>query len=376
MAAAVAAAGAAVVTDRVGLLWRRALAGEILTHAGELDLVEVIAEEWLGAPERGVRALSTLAAQLPVTLHGVSMGLASAAPVAEARLEAMARLCERVQPLAWSEHLAFVRGGGVELGHLAAPPRTAETVDGAARNVRRAAAVVGSWPRLENVATLIEPPASSLDEVAWLSLVIDATGAELLLDLHNLYANAASFGRDATQALEGLPLERVTQVHLAGGRWVGEGSPRLLDDHRHAVPDAVFALLETLASLAPRPLTVIIERDADLPPFAELLAEVRRAREALARGRAAARALPRLSVQAASVPPRRAVEEAVRLEAFLARLYADAGARRRFLSSPIEHAVGAGFSQPAAAALAGLDRVGLALAAESLARKRHAHAQS
>jgi uncharacterized protein (UPF0276 family) len=85
-----------------------------------------------------------------------------------------------------------------------------------------------------------------------------------------------------------MPLDRVTQVHLAGGRWVraASGARRLLDDHLHDVPDPVFALLETLASLAAQPLTVILERDGRFPEFDSLLAEMSRARASLARGRA------------------------------------------------------------------------------------------
>ena len=59
--------------DRVGLGWRPELAAGILAHAGRIDLVEVIAEDWLDAGRRDLRALRTLAAQLPVVLHGVSL---------------------------------------------------------------------------------------------------------------------------------------------------------------------------------------------------------------------------------------------------------------------------------------------------------------
>ena len=38
----------------------------------------------------------------------------------------------------------------------------------------------------------------------------------LLLDLHNLYANAVNFGQDAEQSLLRLPLARVAAVHLSG----------------------------------------------------------------------------------------------------------------------------------------------------------------
>jgi uncharacterized protein (UPF0276 family) len=273
--------------DRVGLGWRPELAAGILASLDGIDVVEVIADDHLGAGRAALRALRTLAIQVPLFLHGVGLGLASAAPVDDRRLDALARVVGAVEPEAWSEHLAFVRGGGLELGHLAAPPRCAATLDGLATNAVRARAVVGSTPALENVATLIDPPGSDRDEPAWLAAATAATGGELLLDLHNLWTNALNVGFDARAALARLPLERVRLVHLAGGSWLTAGAARRrLDDHRHDVPPAVFELLAALAARAPQPLTVILERDGDYPPITHLLAELARARAALAAGRA------------------------------------------------------------------------------------------
>ena len=270
------------MTDRVGLGWRPELAAAIVRSLDRIDVVEVIADDYFGAGAAAVRSLRTLTAQVPVVLHGVSLGLASTHEADRRRLDAMARLVDQVQPEFWSEHLAFVRAGGREIGHLAAPPRARATVDGAARNVRLARRAAGAAPLLENVATLIDPPGSELDEPGWLTAIVEAADVDLLLDLHNLHANAVNFGFDAREALARCPLHRVSAVHLAGGRWIG----RLLDDHRHDVPDPVFALLADLAERAPRPLTVVIERDGNFPPIERLLGEVARARAALAAGRA------------------------------------------------------------------------------------------
>ena len=204
------------------------------------------------------------------------------------RLDVMARVVEAALPEFWSEHLAFVRAGGREIGHLAAPPRTAATIEGGAANVARAQAVVGTVPLLENIATLIDPPGSDRDEASFVAGVAAAANADLLVDLHNLHANAVNFGFDPRAFLDALPLRRVRAVHLAGGKWISasSGEMRLLDDHLHDVPDPVFTLLEELTALAPRPLTIVVERDGDYPPIERLLEELDRARRALARGRA------------------------------------------------------------------------------------------
>lgn len=360
------------MNDRVGLGWRPELAAATLAHAERIDVVEVLADDWFAASRRRLRTLCTLNAQVPVVLHGVSLGLASAEAVDADRLRKMAQLVAEIRPLSWSEHLAFVRAGGVEIGHLAAPPRSLGSIEDLRRNVERAAGVVGSAPWLENVATLVAPPGGTLGEAEWITRALDASGCDLLLDLHNLHANAENFAFDALRFLDEIPLERVRAVHLAGGRRIGS---RILDDHLHDVPAAVYALLVELAARAPNPLTVILERDGAYPSFEHLLTQLDGARAALAEGR------KRLAAVEACLPvPRCRPSEPSdpRLQALLARIYVDAEARARFLTDPRGVALGVGLDPQTATALEGIDREGLELASRSFARKRSrtAHAPS
>lgn len=297
-AAVVAAAGAEAAgveaetqsVDRVGIGWRADLAAGIFANLDCIGAVEVIAEDYSRAGKSAMRALRRLREHVPVTLHGVTMGLASTIPVARERVERMARLVAAIEPESWSEHLAFVRAGAVEIGHLAAPPRTPQSVAGAIANIETAARIVGAPPILENIATLIDPPASTLCEAQWVTQIVRGSGTQLLLDLHNLYANACNFGRDPIELLLDFPLERVALVHISGGRWVdvpggNPGQQRLLDDHLHDVPPAVHDLLAVLASRATQPLTVILERDGHFPKFDHLLEQLALARSAMQRGR-------------------------------------------------------------------------------------------
>jgi uncharacterized protein (UPF0276 family) len=199
---------------------------------------------------------------------------------------------EAIEPNIWSEHLAFVRGGGYEIGHLAAPPRNLRTAEGAVANVERVRKIVGQAPALENVATLVAPPDSSMEEADWVTAVLTQSHGELLLDLHNLYANALNFEHDPHECLKRFPLARVRLVHISGGEWIdcpSAGRPnsarRLLDDHVHDVPEEVFLMLTEVAERCPQPLTVIIERDGRYPEFPVLAEQLRRARQALADGR-------------------------------------------------------------------------------------------
>ncbi len=272
-------AAAVDIQDKVGLGWRPEIGLDILKHADQIDLVEVIADDFFTKP----KALLTLKAQLPIALHGVTMGPASTFPVEKKRIENLARLVDKVEPVFWSEHLAFVRAGKIEIGHLAAPPRNETTVEGTCRNLAQMRRIIGSIGLLENVASLIEPPASDLKEDEFISAILGSSDGMLLLDLHNLYANSVNFGFDPFVFLEKISHEKIAAIHLSGGRVLPNG--KILDDHIHDVPDIVFALLEKTASLKRTPLTVIIERDGRYPKFTDLLAQIGRARQALQAGR-------------------------------------------------------------------------------------------
>ena len=377
------AEGAAAVEvrhpDRFGITWHPSIAASVLAHRDRLDLVEVIPEGRFLESKRARRALRTLARTLPVSIHGVSLGLASAATVEPRRLEALARLVGEVEPESWSEHLAFVRAGGIELGHLAAPPRTAFTVEATADHVEAARVRVGSYPCVENVATPIDPPGSDRSEQAWLLDVLKSSPANLLLDLHNLYSNGKNFGFDPTAVLRALPAERIRAIHIAGGVDVrtDEGEVRRIDDHLHDVPDPVYELLEIVGERVPHALDVVLERDGAFPTFDRLLAEIDRARLALARGRARAGVSDvsdvsdTSNVSVSDTSDTFAGGRLARLEAFLARLYTDDALRARFLAAPLAEARLAGFAPDEAQHIARIDRVGLQLAAASFTRKRN-----
>lgn len=279
--------------DAVGLGWRTELGPSIFSNLDKIDVVEVIIDDYFNASFSKLRSLRTLASQIPVLYHGVGLGLATSLPLDHRRLGKLARTIDALAPEIWSEHLAFVRAGSIEIGHLAAPPRTEQTVDGALNNLEKIKNTVGSYPVLENIATLINPPGSKISEPAWVSQIVNESNGKLLLDLHNLYANAVNFGFDPIEYMKAFPLNQVQLVHLSGGMWINEPqgfeshpkSQRLLDDHIHDVPLPVYDLLRILAEKVSHPLTVIIERDGEYPNFQSLLNQIQYAKKVLKEAR-------------------------------------------------------------------------------------------
>ena len=366
------------IKDRFGLTWHPSIVGGVLTHLDRIDLVEVIPEGPFLDSRPARQALRRLARTLPVSIHGVSLGLATVAPIDRNRVERLARLVGEVEPESWSEHLAFVRANGIELGHLAAAPRTALSVEAVAEHVEQARTAIGTYPSLENVATPIDPPGSDRSELAWLLDVFDATPASLLLDLHNLYANGTNFGVDPAAVLRACPADRIRTIHIAGGVNVHAGSEtRVVDDHLHDVPDPVYDLLEIVGERVPHPVDVVLERDGAFPSLDVLLGQLDRARDALTRGRARAQQALRArqdwlqsAVRRATAIDRRDLTDSLRLEALLARVYTDDQARARFVAAPVQEAIHAGLSPDAAGSMHPIDETGLRLAAASFAHKR------
>jgi uncharacterized protein len=149
-----------------------------------------------------------------------------------------------------------------------------------ARNVAAARRLLPDVPLLlENAAWTFRWPGDEMDEPSFYGEIVERTGCDLLIDLGNLHANAVNAGADPFAVLDAYPLERVAMVHIAGGA-VEDGF--YLDTHAHAVPAAVFALLDRLVARI-GPVPVVLERDDGFPVFDELAGEVARARDALDR---------------------------------------------------------------------------------------------
>jgi uncharacterized protein len=265
----------------LGIGWRPEIA-LLIDRRRDLGFVEVVAEDFdargpLPAPIERLRRQG-----VAVVPHGVSLSLGGAEPLDRGRLDALAKLARRVGAPLVSEHIAFVRGGGLETGYLLPLPRTREALELVVANVRTAKAALPVPLALENIATLFEWPNPEIDEAAFLTAVLERADVLLLLDIENVYANARNRGYDPLEFLDRIPLERVAYVHVAGGT---ERDGLYHDTHTHAVPSAVLELLAELGARADVP-GIMLERDDRFPPDAELNAELDAIAAAVARGTA------------------------------------------------------------------------------------------
>ena len=251
-----------------GAGWRPQLDGA-LARADGLGFIEVIAES-IGADRLPAGVAAARERGLQVVPHGIGLSLGGAERPDRRRLAHLAAVAERVDAPLVSEHIAFVRAAGREAGHLLPVPRTYEALEILSENVAIAQEGLPVPLALEHVAALVDWPDAELDEAAFVGELIERTGALLLLDLSNLYANAHNHGYDALEALVRFPLDRIAYVHVGGGVF-RDGVYH--DTHAHPVVPGVLHLLEELFALTDAP-GVLLERDDDFPSEAELGAEL------------------------------------------------------------------------------------------------------
>ncbi len=253
----------------VGIGWRPEIAG-VLADLPGLRFTEVVAES---LPDDGTvpEPLADLRARgVTVVPHGTRLSLGGAEPLDPQRLDRLAQVAAGLGAPLVSEHIAFVRAGGVEAGHLLPIPRTRESLDVLVDNVRTAQSGLPVPLALEPIAALFDWPDDELDEADFLTEALDRTGAFLLLDLANVYANARNRGTDPTALLDRLPLDRIAYVHVAGGH---ENDGWYHDTHTASTPTEVFELVRGLCARH-RPPALMLERDGDYPPAATLHAEL------------------------------------------------------------------------------------------------------
>jgi uncharacterized protein len=253
----------------IGVGWRPEISGWVADVPG-LAFCELIAETLAPAvPPRGVAELRERG--LPVVPHGIGLSLGGVDPVEPARVTHLAACAAALDAPLASEHVAFVRAGGREAGHLLPVPRTREALDVLVANVRRTQAELDVPLALEPIAALFDWPENEFTEPDFLTELIERTDTLLLLDVANLYANARNRGQDPRAQLDRYPLGRVGYVHVAGG---SEQDGRYHDTHTDPVPDAVLGLLGELVDRLPAAPPVMLERDGRYPPAEELAAEL------------------------------------------------------------------------------------------------------
>ncbi|WP_304190057.1 DUF692 domain-containing protein [Phenylobacterium aquaticum] len=238
---------------------------------------EVHPENYMAEGGPRLAWLDAIRAAHPLSLHGVGLSLAADEAPDEAHLSALRRLVDRYQPFVVSEHLAWSTRRAAYAPDLLPFPRTRPALARVADNIGRMQDALGRTVLIENPSLYMPLKGHDLSETEFLAELVRATGCGLLVDVNNVAVSAHNLGYSAHAYLDALPAAAIGEIHLAGhARDERLGEALLIDTHGAPVAEPVWALFERLVDrIGPRP--TLIERDDNIPAFAELLAERDRA---------------------------------------------------------------------------------------------------
>lgn len=248
----------------------------ILEHGPQVDWFEIISENFIDNHGYARHVLEQVAAQVPVVMHGVSLSIGSSAPLDMGYLGKLRQLAEEIRPVWLSDHLCWTGAASLNSHDLLPLPLDEASLRHVAARVAQVQDFLGRPLILENPSTYVAFAHSSMPEWEFLGRLAEQTGCGLLLDVNNVHVSAHNHGFDAAAYIDRLPHAHIVQIHLAGPTHCGEV---LIDTHDAPVPNAVWRLYAQAQRLTGG-VSALLEWDANMPSYPQLLAELAKARAA------------------------------------------------------------------------------------------------
>ncbi len=234
-----------------------------------IDFFEVAPENWINVGGKLGKTFRAFTERYPFVCHGLSLSLGSPAPLDETLLHKVRRLLDEHAITTYSEHLSYCSDDG-HLYDLLPIPFTEEAVTWVSARIRRAQDILGRRIAVENVS-YYAAPGQEMSEIEFVRTVLENADCDLLLDVNNVYVNSVNHRYDAIEFINAMPRERVAYIHIAGH--YNEAADLIVDSHAAAIIDPVWDLLDhAYAHCGVKP--TLLERDFNIPPLADLVAEL------------------------------------------------------------------------------------------------------
>ena len=261
---------ASSVPGDAGLGLRRSLLPELTEQQpANIDFFEVAPENWINVGGTYGKQFRTLTERYPLICHGLSLSIGGPEKLDHQFLLSLKEFFELHDVQLYSEHLSYCSDHG-HLYDLMPMPFTTAAVDYVAGRIREVQDVLERRIAIENIS-YYTPQSTELSEIEFIHAVLEEADCGLLLDINNIFVNSINHRYDARDFLYAMPAERIDYFHIAG-HYV-ESEDLRIDTHGAAICDPVFELLgDAYRHFGKVP--TLLERDFNIPPLAELLAEL------------------------------------------------------------------------------------------------------
>lgn len=246
----------------------------ILNDSPAIDWFEIVSENFLVPGGRPLHYLDRIRSRYPLVMHGVSLSIGSQDPLNREYLKQLRTLAERIEPKWISDHLCWTGAHGINAHDLLPLPYTEEALQHVVARVGEVQDFLGRRILLENVSSYVTYPESEMNEWDFIREIARRADCLILLDINNIYVSSVNHDFDPLTYLDAIPVDRVWQFHLAGHRNLGD---YIIDTHDEPVIDPVWQLYSRAVQRFGK-VSAMIERDDNIPPLTELLAELEYAR--------------------------------------------------------------------------------------------------
>jgi uncharacterized protein (UPF0276 family) len=241
----------------------------ILEKKPDIDWFEVLSENYMVPGGKPLYYLDKIREHYPVVMHGVSLSIGSCDQLDWDYLKQLKALAKHIEPEWISDHFCWTGFKGINMHDLLPLPYTQEAIDHVVSRVQQVQEFLGRRILLENASSYVTYSQSMMTEWEFVKEVIERADCLLLLDINNIYVSGFNHDFDPKAYIDAIPADRVWQHHLAGHTHNGN---HIIDTHDHPVIDPVWDLY-AYAVKKFGPVSVMIERDDNIPPFEELYKE-------------------------------------------------------------------------------------------------------
>ncbi len=257
------------VIKGTGLGLRTSFIEEVLEHPIKPDWFEIAPENWIKKHGYFKKIFERIREEFPVACHGLSLSLGSPDPVNKKFLKELKDFLDYYEIEVYSEHLSFSFLDGKNLFDLFPLPLTKNMADFVADKINQVQDFLGRILILENVSYYYCPH-KEISETEFIKIILEKTGAKLLLDVNNVYVNSINHKYDPYEYISSFSSKEVAYIHVAGHMKLKEDL--IIDTHGSNVSEQVYNLLDyALDHLGTKP--VLLERDNNIPPYEDLLKE-------------------------------------------------------------------------------------------------------
>ncbi len=248
--------------------------GTILEQRPNLDWFEILTENYLVPGGKPLYYLDRIREHYPIVMHGVSLSIGSCDPIDMDYLQDVKNLIQRVEPAWISDHLCWTGINQLNMHDLLPLPYTMQAVNHVVSRIQQVQEYLGRQILIENVSSYLTYLQAEMTEWEFVAEIAKRADCLVLLDVNNIYVSSYNHAFSPTDYLNGIPKDRVQQIHLAGHSNQGH---YIIDTHDAPVIQPVWDLY-ALALQRFGAVSTMIERDDNIPALAELIKELEQAR--------------------------------------------------------------------------------------------------